>query len=335
MKIALFCTAVALLHLEANSIIASGSPPATCACSKLIADEIKQLRISLSEDLEKLRKEGVPSITEEPTCPRSLGMSSYKPAQSCREIFQCNPSAPSGNYWLNSAESGSREVYCAMDTYCDITGGWTRLAYINMNESTARCPTSLRKIDAPINLCGRKAGGCSGVTFPTEGVRYSKVCGQARGYQYYSPDAFGHGYTDINSYYVDGIAITYGTAPRNHIWTYAAGLSDDGNYAGGVLNCPCAKIPGKDPPTFVGQDYYCESGITGRWEDNNRIALDDPLWDGDGCGEGNSCCDQTGLPWFYRVLPQEVGDDIEVRVCCNEGQGNEDVYVDLLEIYVQ
>ena len=38
-----------------------------------------------------------------------------------------------------------------------------------------------------------------------------------------------------------------------------------------------------DPPAFVGLDYFCESGITGRWEDNRRIALEDPLWDGDGC----------------------------------------------------
>ena len=51
-----------------------------------------------------------------------------------------------------------------------------------------------------------------------------------------------------------------------------------------MFNCPCAKYPGTAPPDFVGLDYYCESGITGRWEDNNRTAIEDPLWDGDGCG---------------------------------------------------
>ena len=90
-----------------------------------------------------------------------------------------------------------------------------------------------------------------------------------------------------------------------------------------------------DPPAFVGLDYFCESGITGRWEDNRRIALEDPLWDGDGCGPGNSCCAQAGMPWFCRTLPQEVSEDIEVRLCSDQGIANEEIYVDLLEVYVQ
>ena len=219
-------------------------------------------------------------------------------------------------------------------TYCDIKGGWMRLGYFNMTEPGISCPTSLRQIDAPVKLCGRTGTGCSGVTFPTDGIRYSKVCGQARGYQYYSPSAFGETSNNINNAYVEGVSITYGS-PRQHLWTYATGLSDDGNFVGGSHNCPCAKPPGRNPPAFVGQDYSCESGITGRWEDNRRIALEDPLWDGDGCGEGNSCCDQTGLPWFYRALPQEVADDIEVRICANQGVADEDTYLEVLEIYVQ
>ena len=76
-------------------------------------------------------------------------------------------------------------------------------------------------------------------------------------------------------------------------------------------------------------------GITGRWQDNNRIALEDPLWDGDGCGPGNSCCAQAGMPWFCRTLPQEVSEDIEVRLCSDEGISNEEVYMELMEVYVQ
>ena len=167
-----------------------------------------------------------------------------------------------------------------------------------------------------------------------DGIRYSKVCGQARGYQYYTPNGFGHGINSINSAYVDGVAITY-SSPRQHLWTYAVGLSADDNYGGGRYNCPCATPAGLDPPVFVRQDYYCESGITGRWQDNRRIALDDPLWDGDGCGPDNSCCNQTGLPWFYRNLPQKVEDDIEVRLCANQGIADEEIYLELLEIFVQ
>ena len=211
-----------------------------------------------------------------------------------------------------------------------------RLAHFNMSEPGASCPTSFQQINTPAKLCGLPtAPGCSGVNYSTDGILYSKVCGQARGYQYNSLDAFGHSSNDINSYYVDGIAITNGS-PRQHLWSYAAGLSDDdGTHLSGRLNCPCAKYPGRAPPDFVGLDYYCESGITGLSQDNNQIALEDPLWDGDGCGPDNNCCNQTGLPWFYRTLPQEVDDGIEVRLCASNPVGNENIYVELLEIYVQ
>ena len=366
MKTALLCALVVLLQVESLVAAADSScpvipglpgrdgmpgpqgPPGTCACSEFstIAASNTDLRNSLKESLQNLTDGVIEALdriqqevaqlnTEEPTCPRSLGLSSYKPAKSCREIFQCNPSAQSGYYWLKSTTTETREVYCVMDTtHCNIKGGWMRLVYLNMSEPGASCPTSLRQINTPAKLCGQfTSPGCSRITYPTEGIRYSKVCGQARGYQYYSPDGF-VGVTDINSHYVEGIAITYGN-PRHHIWSYAAGLSDDGNFHGGIYNCPCAKYPGRAPPDFVGQDYYCESGITGRWQDNNRIALEDPLWDGDGCGPGNNCCNRTGMPWFYRTLLQEVDDGIEVRLCVNQHLGDEQVYVELVEIYVQ
>ena len=203
-----------------------------------------------------------------------------------------------------------------------------------MTEPGASCPTSLQQINTPAKLCGRHtAPGCSGVTYPVDGIRYSKVCGQARGYQYYSTNGFGTTVLDINSHYVDGVSITFGN-PRRHIWTYAIGISDDYNY-NGDYNCPCATYPGPSPPAFVGLDYFCESGVIGRWQDNNRIALEDPLWDGDGCGSGNSCCAQAGMPWFCRTLPQEVSEDIEVRLCSDEGVSGEEIYIELLDVYVQ
>ena len=367
MKTALLCTLVVLLQVESLVAAADSScpvipglpgrdgmpgpqgPPGTCACSELsniVASNI-DLRNSLRESLQNLtdgiivalgriQQEVTQLKTEEPSCPRSLGLSSCKPATSCKQIFQCTPSAQSGYYWLKSTTTETREVYCAMDTtYCNITGGWMRLAHFNMSEPGASCPTSLRQINTPAKLCGRlTAPGCSGVNYSTDGIRYSKVCGQTRGYQYKSPDGFGQSNNDINSHYVDGIAITYGS-PRIHLWTYANGLFSDDNFTGGALNCPCAKYPGRAPPDFVGLDYYCESGITNQTEVQQRIALEDPLWDGDGCGPGNNCCNRTGMPWFYRTLPQEVDDDIEVRLCADNSYTNEETYVELLEIYVQ
>ena len=322
-------------------------PPGTCSYTEVslvkgvkdintsLKDSVKNLTDELTGALERIEQAMTKCNTEEPPCPRSLGLTSYKPAKSCREIFRCNPSSPSGYYWLKSDTTECREVFCDMETtHCNIKGGWMRVVYFNMSEPGASCPASLRQINTPAKLCGRRtAPGCSSVTYPVDGIHYSKVCGQARGYQYFTPDAFQSPTNDINSYYVDGVSITYGN-PRHHLWTYASGLSDDYNY-GGVYNCPCAKYPGPNPPAFVGLDYYCESGITGRYQDNQRITFEDPLWDGDGCGPGNTCCAQAGMPWFCRTLPHEVSEDIEMRICGDEVTANEEIYVELVEVYVQ
>ena len=113
---------------------------------------------------------------------------------------------------------------------CDGEGGWTRVAYLNMTEPNATCPTGLilqeyDNIDHP--LCGRHdRAGCNSTIFSSTGLMYSKVCGQVRGYQYYALHAFRSLGVGIDSYYVDGVSITYGTNPRKHIWTYAAGITE-------------------------------------------------------------------------------------------------------------
>ena len=86
--------------------------------------------------------------------------------------------------------------------------------------------------------------------------------------------------------------------------------------------------------TNVG-DHYCESGNTGTYE-HTIVHINDPLWDGEGCGTGNNCCAQPGMPWFCRTLPQEVEGDIEVRICADHpSETDEDVYIELLEVYIQ
>ena len=222
-------------------------PPGFCSYTEaILVKGVRDISTSLKESVKNLTEELMDALgrielaVEEPRCPRSLGLSSYKPAMSCREILRCNPSSPSGYYWLKSATTECQEVYCDMDTtHCNITGGWMRLAHLNMTEPGASCPTSLRQINTPAKLCGRRTAlGCSGVTYRVDSIHYSKVCGRARGYQYHSPNAFSLYTKDINSHYVDGVSITYGN-PRRHIWTYACGLSDDYNH-NGKYNCPCA-----------------------------------------------------------------------------------------------
>ena len=43
---------------------------------------------------------------------------------------------------------------------------------------------------------------------------------------------------------------------------------------------------------------------------------------------------QAGMPWFCRTLPQEVSEDIEVRLCSDEPHTGEDTYIELLKLYV-
>ena len=40
-----------------------------------------------------------------------------------------------------------------------------------------------------------------------------------------------------------------------------------------------------------------------------------PLWDGEGCGPINACCQLNNPPWFCTPLPQPTTDDIELRLC--------------------
>ena len=157
------------------------------------------------------------------------------------------------------------------------------------------------------------------------------MCGRTRGYQYNTPDAFGavHVTETIDSAYLDGISFTYGS-PRAHLWSYVAGVSEEHP---SVSNCPCARSNQADVPSYVQDNYYCESGYSGGdggW--SGVVYWDDPLWDGSGCtSPGNQCCDRYG--WFHREIPV-TSDDIEVRWCGDEPQENEDVFTDQLEIWV-
>ena len=211
-------------------------------------------------------------------------------------------------------------------TVCNITSVyWRRIAYFDTIQGDS-CPTGLRTVTNTTNnqtACGRNNSGCTSLTFPPSG-NYSKVCGRVRGYHYGHLDTFNSG-LDINSHYVDGISITQGQ-PRKHLWTYAVGHSEQ---SGGA--CPCnGNGPGASIPTFVGDHYYCESGFIVSPE--QRVAWEDPLWDGNGCHTpNNTCCDRSGF--FYRNVTTST-DDIEVRWCSNVGYTDEDMPTDQLEIWV-
>ena len=269
--------------------------------------------------------------------PHCTGSSEDNPATSCKVVHSCDPTPPSGYYWVNTT-TGPVQVYCEMDTNnCgNITGGWMRAVYINMTNVNNTCPQGLTyTVVGSTRICtnSQSSGGCTSVIFPTRGVPYTKVCGRVFAYQRGSSDGFGNYHyanqQSLNDYYFDGLSVTHGS-PRSHIWTFGAGLSKGNNYP--INNCPCALYPGPEAPPFVGENYFCESGVSGQFT-LGLWYLDDPLWDSQGCVSGSTCCNRGG-PWFTTTLSQQVSNDIEVRWCFSSGAFDEDIGVEQLEIYV-
>ena len=68
-----------------------------------------------------------------------------------------------------------------------------RVAHVNMSQSGAICQGLTQKNMSGLIVCGQNAQGCHGPLFSALGLSYSRVCGQLRGYQYATTDAF-HNY---------------------------------------------------------------------------------------------------------------------------------------------
>ena len=261
------------------------------------------------------------------------GLGTTTPAESCDAIFQTDPICSTG-YYLVYAGKEPVLTYCqAPQTLCGVLGRWRRVAHINMSEERASCPPGLLETsNTTLNkrACGRSVdSNCSSVLFPVGQTNYTHVCGLVQGYQFGTTNAFGPSYyanINIDGPYLDGISITAGQ-PRQHLWSYAAKRSETTGEA-----CPCNNNPRltNHVADFVGQHHYCESGFL--VNTHKKTAWDDPLWDGAGCtAAGNQCCERYG--WFHRVIPPTT-DDIEVRWCSNHPRSLEDVYTDLVEIWV-
>ena len=88
-----------------------------------------------------------------------------------------------------------------------------------------------------------------------------------------------------------------------HIWTYAGGPYDIKSNP--IYNCPCKQDTIAITPSYVGTDYYCESGVNTCCPWNILVAAD-PLWDGQQCGGGEApCCSHPNMPWFVKTLTQK------------------------------
>ena len=273
---------------------------------------------------------------------------------SCEDIYNNNPETrdKSGYYRINDTQW----TYCNttaiangdfISTCAGVGGGWRRIANINISAGDD-CPGEWRKAtNSSVSFCRVASDDsftCSSANFSTNGTSYRRVCGRARGYQKgYTLGFYGShnstrlaigGNRTIDQDYVSGLSITYSNSPRQHIWTYASGFSEIDSSGSHIRNCPCSIYPGFIPSSFVGSNYYCESGSVNHPSSGNNYYFNDTLWDGAGC-TGGTCCDDTTQPWFYRQLNQTTQDDIEARICTSGPFSLRSTLIDQLELFIQ
>ena len=186
-----------------------------------------------------------------------------------------------------------------------------------MTDPSQSCPfgLALKTYSPGLRSCGRATDtpGCWSTFYNTGGSQYSRVCGRGQGLHFGAPSAFVNR-VGLDSYYVEGVSLTHGqSGSRTHIWTFANGIAEiyDERYIESILSL-CNRWC-NPPPSFVGNDYFCESGLNAaRVPGLFRFYGDDPLWDGQNCA--SSCC-LNNPPYFTKTLPAPTSDSLELRVC--------------------
>ena len=227
---------------------------------------------------------------------------------------------------------------------CRGDGGWIRVAYFNMSDPNQQCPSNWNLTTSPVRGCGRSSAvefTCDSVFYPVLGRTYSSVCGRVLAYQRGVGVGFGAvldtGRNTIDAAYVSGVSVTHGPAgSRQHIWTFAAALDEQDPAYNGRYNCPCTNTDVTwrfQVPSFIGNNYFCDTGNRGPGYNRTTFYFDDPLWDGEGCGSTSACCEFNTPPWFCKSLPQPTSDDLELRMCSYVN--DEDKLISLVDIFIK
>ena len=271
------------------------------------------------------------------------------PAASCKVIYDAYSDAKSDYYWIKTSSGSAVRVYCKMDANCTgYTGGWMRVAHIDMRNSSHHCLSGLTlraRSSNPRRMCDRTTGGCARNRFSVHGLRYRHVYGRIIAYQSGYPIAFHYQYNSIDRAYVYGVSLTHGQNPRKHIWTFAGAADETTNNP--TYKCPCINRNLSPSlmhiPSFIGNDYFCDTSLSNAYGSYTKgFYPNDPLWDGQGCGANNVCCSVSNLcnnspPWFIKHLSSFTTDNIEMRVCRPNTDGGVDgsTPIEIVELYVQ
>ena len=280
------------------------------------------------------------SVSANLSCLLNLGSSAQCAANSCHDIASVRPNYPSGYYWILNSTNDAIRVYCDLVRVLNGSLGWMRVVYVNMTDPAQSCPSAWKLNTPPTGdrLCGRPSSsnaGCFSVNYSVDGVLYSKICGWIRGYNYNTNDGFNRWncaspcpYTFIDQPYVDGVSITRNSPSRQHVWSYASASAGGGA-------CPCYPRGSyvNSVPAFVGSSWYCQGQVTS----NSTYYYNYPLWTGAAACAGYTqapCCRSPDLPWFCTIMPTQVRDNLEVRICSDQAQSDEDTRLQNVELYV-
>ena len=223
---------------------------------------------------------------------------------------------------------------------------------LNMADSGTSCPDNWTLHEGPVRGCGRKTDEfdtCDAVLIPVT-MSYSMICGRIYAYQRGWSHAFRYsvfsnpslGVDGIEYPYVDGLSLTHGVVgQRKHVWTFAGAYDETSSYNNNTLlpsnSCPCMNPALTWPyevPSYVGDSYFCDTGAH-TYPSANTLYMDDPLWDGEGCGGSSTCCSLNSPPWFCQHLKYHTSDDLELRLCSYGNSEYEDKLISLVEIYVK
>ena len=238
---------------------------------------------------------------------------------------------------INNRES----IHDTAGLKCGGTWGWRRAVYLDMTDPNTNCPSGWNMTGYSKRTCGRASTGwrtCDSVFFPVSGGPYSQVCGRIRAYQWGSPIAF-YGYnhggqSTTDSAYVSGVAVVHGI-PRQHIWTFAAGYTENYPWYTGSL-CPCDTTGVIPIPSFVGEDYFCESGyVYNNGALSSSLYSNDTLWDGRNCHSTSTCCSLHNPPYFTKTLNHTTTNNLELRMCFHDPSYDDNIAVELVELYVK
>ena len=278
-------------------------------------------------------------------CTQPIGLFYNYPAAGCEEIVRNNPQSSNGWYWVrDSSDNSIKRVYCypSGHTFCG-EGVWMRIGYFDTTQTLSECPSPLEMFtENNKKYCRKPSSGCTSVYFNSLSQQYTEVCGMVEAYQYGSMDAFVHSTADKtpDDLYVDGISITHGSSPRHHLWTYAVGLNANPD-SGYVTSCQCpctAAGTTSTLPTFLNDDYYCDSGNPSRNSFIDGHLYPDRLWDNSGpsCVSGSTCCDNPNQPWFKKKLTQPANEDVEMRWCADGSPvSHETTATTRVELYIR